>query len=152
MTFDVALDGAMVVMFKATPGHPSGLPLTGDAFILFGTIFPAGTFDAGDLNPDQIGAIGRSNALGLLRDRSSDRAMTFPTRCRRLPREGLPSSTGCLRIGPVHHATIHDGFSGLADPGTPAIVGGNGNDAGAGGDSRSFRSTRWRTTTPSSRY
>src|SRR5215211_270561 len=58
-TFDVALDGASVRYVKAAPGDPSGLPMTGDTFILFGSIFPAGTFDSGNLNPDQPGAIGR---------------------------------------------------------------------------------------------
>ena len=129
VTFDVALDGATVRYVKAAPGHPSGLPMTGDTFILFGSIFPAGTFDAGDLNPGQAGAIGRWICRGSFYvDLTTEDVPHAVTTVMHVLGEGLSSAGG--PIGPAHDAIVHEGFeSGLPET-TRAIVGGTGRYAG----------------------
>jgi hypothetical protein len=133
VSFDVALDGATVRYVKATPGHPSGLPLTGDTFILFGSIFPAGTFDAGDLNPGQEGAIGRWICRGAFYvDLATEEVPHAVTTVMHVLGEGLSAAGG--PIGPAHDAIVHEGFeSGLPEV-TRAIVGGTGRYAGVRGE------------------
>jgi hypothetical protein len=134
VSFDVALDGATVRYVKAVPGHPSGLPLTGDTFILFGTIFPAGTFDAGDINPDQDGAIGRWICRGSFYvDLTTEEVPHAVTTVMHVLGEGLSATTGGP-IGPAHDAIFHEGFEGGLEEGTRAIVGGTGRYAGARGE------------------
>ena len=133
LTFDVALDGATVRYVKAAPGHPSGLPLTGDTFILFGGIYPAGTFDAGDLNPSQAGAIGRWICRGSFYvDLASEQVPHAVTSVMHVLGDGLSAAGG--PIGPAHDAIVHEGFeSGLPET-TRAIVGGTGRYAGVRGE------------------
>ncbi len=133
LTFDVALDGATIRYVKAAPGHPSGLPLTGDTFIMFGSIFPAGTFDAGDLTPNQAGAIGRWICRGSFYvDLASEDVPHAVTTVMHVLGDGLSSAGG--PIGPAHDAIVHEGFeSGLPET-TRAIVGGTGKYAGVQGE------------------
>jgi hypothetical protein len=132
-TFDVALDGTTVRYVKAAPGHPSGLPMTGDTFILFGSIFPAGTFDAGNLNPDQSGAIGRWICRGSFYvDLTTDAVPHAVTTVLHVLGEGLSAAGG--PIGSGHDAICHQGFEGGLPESTRAIVGGTGRYAGVQGD------------------
>jgi hypothetical protein len=132
--FDVALDGTTVRYVKAIPGHPSGLPLTGDTFILFGSIFPAGTFDAGNLNPDQPGAIGRWICRGSFYvDLTTEEVPHAVTAVIHALGEGLSASVGGP-IGPAHDAIFHEGFEGGVAESTRAIVGGTGRYAGVQGE------------------
>lgn len=131
--FDVALDGATIRYVKAVPGHPDGLPMTGDAFIMFGTIFPAGRFDAGNLNPDQAGAIGRWICRGSFYvDLASGEVPHAVTTVMHVLGDGLSAAGG--PIGAAHDAIVHEGFeSGLPET-TRAIVGGTGEYAGVRGE------------------
>jgi hypothetical protein len=131
-TFDIALDGSTMRYVKAAPGHPTGLPMIGDTFILFGTIFPAGTFDGGNLNPDQPGAIGRWICRGSISvDLTTDAVPHAVTTVLHVLGAGLSAADG--PIGPIHDAIVHEGFEGGVPETTRAIVGGTGRYAGAQG-------------------
>jgi hypothetical protein len=131
--FDVALDGATTRYVKAVPGHPSGLPMTGDTFILFGSIFPAGTFDKGDLSPDQPGAIGRWICRGSFYvDLTTEDVPHAVTTVMHVLGDGLSAAGG--PIGPVHDAIVHEGFEGGLPESTRAIVGGTGKYLGVQGE------------------
>jgi hypothetical protein len=132
-TFDVALDGASVRYVKAAPGDPSGLPMTGDTFILFGSIFPAGTFDSGNLNPDQPGAIGRWICRGSFYvDLTTEAIPHAVTTVMHVLGTGLSAAGG--PIGAGHDAIYHEGFEGGLPESTRAIVGGTGKYAGVQGE------------------
>ena len=133
VSFDVALDGATMRYVKANPGHPIDLPQIGDTFIVFGSIYPAGTFDKRDLNPDQPGAIGRWVCRGSISvDLSTDDVPHAVTTVNHVLGDGLSVTGG--PIGPVHDAIIHEGFEGGLAENIRAIVGGTGKYAGARGD------------------
>jgi hypothetical protein len=132
-TFDVALDGATVRYLNAAPGDPSGLPMIGDTFILFGTIFPAGTFDAGNLNPDQAGAVGRWVCRGAFYvDLPTEAVPHAVTTVMHVLGDGLSAAGG--PIGAGHDAIYHEGFEGGLPETTRAIVGGTGKYAGVQGE------------------
>lgn len=131
--FDVALDGASIRYVKASPGHPDGLPMTGDTFVMFGSIFPVGTFDRGDLNPDQAGVIGRWICRGSFYvDLASGEVPHAITTVMHVLGQGLSAAGG--PIAAAHDAIVHEGFeSGLPET-TRAIVGGTGEYAGIQGE------------------
>ena len=132
-SFDVALDGATMRYVKATPGHPSGLPQIGDTFIVFGSIYPAGTFEAGNLNPDQPGAIGRWVCRGSIQvDLTTEEVPHAVTTVQHVLGEGLSAAGG--PIGPAHDVIVHEGFEGGLPEGTRSITGGTGKYAGARGE------------------
>ena len=129
-TFDVAIDGASARYVKAAPGHPSGVPMTGDTFIFFGSIFPAGTFDAGHLNPGQAGAIGRWVCRGSFYvDLTTEDVPHVVTSVMQVLGDGLSAAGGS--IGATHDVIFHEGFEGGLPETTRAIVGGTGKYAGA---------------------
>jgi hypothetical protein len=131
--FDVALDGASIRYVKGVPGDPSGLGMTGDTFILFGSIYPAGAFDAGNLNPDQPGAIGRWICRGSLYvDLASEAVPHAVTTVMHVLGAGLSAAGG--PIGASHDVIVHEGFEGGLPETTRAIIGGTGRYAGVKGE------------------
>ena len=133
VTFDVALDGATMRYVKAAPGRPDGLPQIGDTFILFDSIYPAGTFAAGNLNPDQPGAIGRWVCRGSISvDLSTTDVPHAVTTVLHVLGDGLSAAGG--PIGAAPDVIVHEGFEGGLEEGARAIVGGTGKYAGVRGE------------------
>src|SRR5688572_9559721 len=131
--WDVALDGASARYVRATPGHPTGLPLIGDLFLVFGSIFPAGTFDTGNLNPDQPGAVGRWICRGAFYvDLTTEEVPHGITTVMHVLGEGLSAADG--PIGAAHFTIVHEGFEGGLAETRRSIVVGVGTYAGRIGD------------------
>jgi hypothetical protein len=128
--YDVALDGRT---YRALSADPTALPTTGDPFVMYGSIFPAGTFDRGNLSPDQSGAIGRWICRGIYNvDVATEAVPHVITTVLHVLGEGLSVSAGQIEQGA--DAIIHEGLEGGVPLTMRGIVGGYGKYAGARGE------------------
>lgn len=58
LKLDVAVDGRTYRLNRLDPSDPAALPVAGDTFIVFGSVYPEGAIAEGLSGPDDTGAIG----------------------------------------------------------------------------------------------
>ena len=135
-TYDLALDGRtfrVVLANQANQADPNGLPQTGDTFVMYGSIYPAGTFVKGNLNLDQPGAIGRLICRGTFNvDVSTEAVPHVITSVQHILGPGLSVSAGAVEQAP--DAIMHEGLEGGVPMTRRTITGGYGKYAGARGE------------------
>jgi hypothetical protein len=133
LTFDVACDGRTMLINRLNQTEAIGLPRRGDTFVVTGSIYPAGTIDAGLTGPDQAGAIGRWTCrgafdvdieTGAVPHVVSSVLFTFG--------EGLTATTGLVEL--AEDAILTDGFEGGVEEIRRVVVGGFGRYAGIRGE------------------
>lgn len=132
IVFDVAIDGSSGRMVRGNQSDPNAMPAAGDTFIMYGVIFPAGTFDQGNLSPDQPGAIGRWICTGAFNvDLASGGVPHVITTVSHILDNGLSITDGAVEEAP--DAIIHLGLEGGVPLTRRAVIGGYGRFADARG-------------------
>lgn len=135
LTLDVACDGGSFRLVRQNPGDSSGLPLTGDWFLFYGSIYPEGTIDNGLTGPAQAGAIGTWVCRGtFLVDLAAAQPETpiVVTTVQFVLGDGLSATAG--NLGTAADAITTEGFE--AEVGIDVVrvvTGGYGQYAGARG-------------------
>ncbi|MGH2562611.1 MAG: alpha/beta fold hydrolase [Thermomicrobiales bacterium] len=135
LTLDVACDGGSLRLIRQNPTEAPGLPLAGDWFIFSGSIYPAGTIDAGLTGPTQAGSIGRWVCRGTF---LADLATLEPgnpavvTTVQFVLADGLSATAG--NLGTAADAITTEGFEPQAGLDVIRVItGGYGQYAGAYG-------------------
>ena len=130
---DVAIDGRSFRVVRADQSDPSAPPRLGDAFVVYGTIFPAGTFDRGNLGPDQPGVIGRWICRGVFNvDVGTEAVPHVVSTVQHVLGAGLAATIG--RVEQAADAIVHEGLEGGVPLTRRSILGGYGAFAGARGE------------------
>ena len=133
LTLDVACDGRTMLINRLNQVEAFGLPRRGDTFVVTGSVYPAGTIDAGLTGPDQAGAIGRWTCRG---------AFDVDIETGGVPHvvssvlfsfgDGLTATAG--RVELAEDAILTDGFEGGVEEIRRVVVGGFGRYAGIRGE------------------
>lgn len=133
LTVEMAED---IRTFRLNPGDPAksnGVPVVGDTFIEFGSLYPAGTIQKGLKGPDQAGTIGRWICRGtFVNDAASGVAPQVITTVLMVFGAGLSATQG--RPEQAADALLTEGFEGIEQPIRRIVVGGYGRYAGASGE------------------
>jgi hypothetical protein len=133
LSFDVALDGRTMRVVRGPQSEPSSPAMAGDTFVMYGAIFPAGTFDQGSFSPDQPGAIGRWICSGTFNvDIASGGVPHVISTVQHILDSGLSIGEGTVEEAP--DAIVHVGLEGGVPVTHRAIIGGYGTFANARGD------------------
>lgn len=130
--FDIALDGRTMYINRLSSAEPVNPPLIGDTFVVFGSIYPAGTIDSGLTGPDQAGAIGCWVCRGtFIVDVASGATPHVATGVLFALGDGLSASSRQLDTAP--DGLLIDGVEGGVEDVLRPIAGGFGRYAGACG-------------------
>ncbi|MGH2534574.1 MAG: hypothetical protein ACRDJW_20105 [Thermomicrobiales bacterium] len=133
VTFDVALDGRTMTINRLNPTEPVNPPMIGDTFVVFGSIYPAGTIDEGLAGPDQTGAIGCWVCRGtFIVDVASGATPHVATGVLFAFGEGL--SAASRQLDTALDGLLIDGVEGGVDEVPRPVAGGFGRYAGARGE------------------
>jgi hypothetical protein len=133
LVFDVALDGRTVHMVRANQTDPNAPPTLGDTFVMYGTIYPGGTFDQGSVNPDDLGGIGRWICRGAFNvDLASGAVPHAVSTVLHILGKGLSATDGAVEE--AADAIVHEGLESGVPVIRRSILGGYGKYAGARGE------------------
>jgi hypothetical protein len=133
LEWDVALDGRTFRVVRGDQSNPSALPTVGDTFVMYGSIYPAGTIAAGLSGPDQAGSLGKWICRGIFNvDLATEAVPHAITNVLHVLREGLSATSAGVET--AVDALVHEGFEGGYPVGRRAVVGGHGRFAGVRGE------------------
>ncbi|MGH2562069.1 MAG: hypothetical protein ACRDJH_23670 [Thermomicrobiales bacterium] len=133
LVFDVALDGRTMRVVRGPQSDPNSPAEVGDTFVMYGNIFPAGTFDQGSTSPDQPGAIGRWICSGAFNvDIASGGVPHVISTVQHILDSGLSIAEGAVEEAP--DAIVHVGLEGGVPVTHRAIIGGYGRFANVRGE------------------
>ncbi len=133
LVFDVALDGGTFRMIRANATDPNALPMLGDTFVMYGTIFPSGTFDQGRTGPNAPGAIGRWICRGSFNvDLASGAVPHAISTVVHILGDGLSVSRGAVEE--ASDAIVHEGLESGVPVIRRSVLGGYGKYAGVRGE------------------
>jgi hypothetical protein len=134
LTLDVACDGGSFRLVRQNQAE-AGLPLLGDWFIFYGSIYPEGTIDSGLTGPSQAGSMGRWVCRGtVLADFATLEPMTVAvvTTVQYVLGDGLSAAAG--NLGTAVDAISTEGFEAEAGIDVVRVItGGYGQYAGVHG-------------------
>jgi hypothetical protein len=133
VTFDVALDGSTMLINRLNSTEPVNPPMIGDTFVVFGSIYPAGTIDDGLAGPDQPGAIGCWVCRGtFIVDVASGATPHVATAVLFALGDGLSASS--RQLDTALDGLLIDGVEGGVEEVRRPVAGGFGRYAGGRGD------------------
>jgi hypothetical protein len=133
LELDMACDGRTFRLNRTNQTGEIGLPVVGDTFIVYGSVYPAGSLDAGVAGPDDFGAIGRWICRGtFLIDVETGAVPHVITSVLFALAEGLSATNGL--IGEATDGLLTQGLEGGLEETRIALGGGYGRHAGARGE------------------
>jgi hypothetical protein len=133
LSMDMAFDGRTFRLNRLDQGDPTKLPVPGDTFIVFGSLYPAGTIDKGLSGPDQPGAIGRWVCRGtFVVDVNSGAVPHLVSTVLHVLGDSISATTGAIERAP--DVIVTEGFEGGYEVARRSIIGGYGRYAGIRGE------------------
>jgi hypothetical protein len=133
LELDMACDGRTFRLNRTNQTGEIGLPVVGDTFIVYGSVYPAGSFDHGVAGPDDPGAIGRWICRGtFLIDIESGAVPHVVTTVLFALADGLSATNGL--VGEATDGLLTQGLEGGLEETRIVLGGGYGRHAGARGE------------------